>query len=396
MMSDMVVRGIRESELEPAATLVADVFSQGDSRVRRWMMDNYLTHLPRRPGMKIEYFRAAFVGRKIVAFARLMEFMLHYGQAKLLVAGIGSVCTHPDYRGQGYASAVIQDILTYSAEQGMHMALLNGIPNYYEQFGFMPVWANYTLEALTSDARKLSQSLQLRAAAIDDMPQMARLYNQHWGGRVTFSRDAALWRWRMAADNEESIVALDNTGQIQGYLWHRQGETSARTEVIANTRQAIQTLLAYEGQRFHHAGTEKLVWTVPPDDVIIPYAQTMLPITLNAHYSPTGGWMGRLVDPSAIVHRLLPEIVTQARSLSAKFNPDKLYLQVDSDGVKIGLQDNQNSYCHLSLRDFVQVLFGSLRPHTLAIRHNLSHDSIALLELLFPPRIAALAPWDWF
>lgn len=395
-MSDIVVRGIRESELERAAKLVADVFSQGDSRLHRLIMDNYLTHLPRRPGTKIEYFRAAFVGKKMVAFARLMEFMLHYGRAKLLVAGIASVCTHPTYRRQGYASAVIQDILTYSAEQGMHMALLQGIPNYYEQFGFMPVWANYTLEAPIADARQLSQSLKLRDAVIDDIPHMARLYNQHWGSRVTFSRSAALWRWRIASDNGQTIVALDNTGQIHGYLWHRKGETSARTEVIAHTRQAIQTLLAYDGQRFYHAGYEKLTWTVPPDDVIIPHAQTMLPITLNAHYSPTGGWMGRLVDPSSIVQKLLPEIVSQASSLSAKFNPDKLLLQVDSDGVEIGLMDNRNSYCHLSLRDFVQVLFGSLRPHTLAIRHNLSRDSIALLELLFPPRIAALAPWDWF
>jgi predicted acetyltransferase len=395
-MSDIVVRGIRESELERAAKLVADVFSQGDARLHQVIMDNYLLHLPRRPGTKIEHFRAAFVGKKMVALARLMEFMLHYGRAQLLVAGIASVCTHPDYRKQGFGSAVIRDILTYSAEQGMHMALLKGIPHYYEQFGFMPVWADYTLEASVDDAQHLAKSLKLREAVLDDIPQMAGLYNQHWGSRVTFSRNAALWRWRITSENGQAVVVVDNADQLQGYLWHRNSEYSARTEVIAHTTQAIQTLLAYDGWRFHHAGHKKLVWTVPPDDVIIPFAQTILPITLSAHYAPTGGWMGRLIDPSAVVQKLLPEIVAQASSLSAKFKPEKLRLQVASDGVEIALQGNRNSYCHLSLRDFVQVLFGSLRPHTLAVRHKLSRDSINLLELLFPPRIAALAPWDWF
>jgi predicted N-acetyltransferase YhbS len=395
-MSDVVVRGIRESELERAAHLVADVFSQGDQRLHEIITSNYLTHLPRRPGTKTEHFRAAFVGKKMVAFARVIEFMLHYGEARLLVAGIASVCTHPDYRGKAYASAVIQDILTYSAEQGMHMALLRGIPDFYEQFGFMPVWAQYTLEAPVEQARQLAQPLKLREAALEDISQMASLYQQHWGSRVTFSRNMTLWKWLLWADAGQAVVAVDSTGQIQGYLWHRNGEHSARTEVIANTRHAIQTLLAHDGKRFHHAGCDKLVWSVPPDDMIIPFAQTMLPITLNAHYFPTGGWMGRLIDPSAIVQRLLPEIVAQASSMSAKFNPEKLRLLVAPDGVEISLQNNPNSQCHLSLRDFVQVLFGSLRPNTLAVRHNLSRESIALLELLFPPRIAALAPWDWF
>lgn len=395
-MSDVVVRGIRESELERAAKLVADVFSQGDSRLHEIIANNFLNHLPRRPGTKIEHFRAAFAGKKMVAFARVIEFMLHYGQAKLLVAGLSSVCTHPDYRGKGYASAVIQDILTYTAEQGMHMALLRGVPDFYEQFGFMPVWAQYTLEAPVEQARQLAQPLKIRDAGIEDISQMANLYNQHWGSRVTFSRSTIIWKWLMWADIGQTIVAVDNAGEIQGYLWHRNGEYTARTEVIANTRQAVQTLLAHDGRRFYDADCDYLVWSVPPDDMIVPFAQTMLPLTLNAHYFPTGGWMGRLIDPSAIVQRLLPEIIAQASSSSAKFNPAKLRLVVDSDGVEIGLQNNPNSQCHLSLRDFVQVLFGSLRPQTLAIRHNLSRESITLLELLFPPRIAALAPWEWF
>ena len=394
-MSEVVVRAIRESELERAANLAADVFGR-DALAKRNIREDFLNNLPRRPGTKLEHFRAAFIGKKLVSFARMSEYMLHYGRAKLLVTGIGAVCTHPAYRGQGYASAVIHDILTYSAEQGMHMALLNGIPDYYEQFGFMPVWANYTMQAPVERAQKLAQVLKVRDAVPDDLPRMAQLYDQHWGARVTFSRSAALWKWRMWAGSGQTTVVVDENNHVQGYLWHRHREYNANTEVVANTQQAIQSLLIYDSKRFRLNNCDNLTWTVPPDDIIIPFARQMLPITISAHYSPTGNWMGRLIDPSAVVQQLLPEILAQAQNISSKFDANKAIVKVDSEGVEVGMRGNREAHCHLSLRDFVQLLFGSLRPHTLAIRHKLSHDSIELLETLFPPRIAALAPWDWF
>jgi predicted N-acetyltransferase YhbS len=395
-MSDPVVRSIRASELEKAAELVADAFA-GDDRNRHHIIREFILYLARRPATKMEHFRAAFLGRQMVSFALVDEYMLHYGRAKLLVAGITSVCTHPNHRRQGYAGAVLRDILTYSAEQGMHMALLHGIPNYYDPFGFMPVWAVYTLEVPVAEARNLSQPLTLREAVLDDVPQLAQLYNHHWGSRVTFSRSMALWRWRLGFFTNQIMVVVDSTGQIQGYIWYRNNEKPGRrTEVVADTPQAIQSLLAYDGRRCHHAGHEKVVWSVPPDDYIIPFAQQMLPLTLSAHYSPTGHWMDRLIDSAALINALLPEINAQASAMSLDFDPRDLVLEVDSDRVKIALKYQPKSTCYLSLRDFVQVLFGSLRPEMLAIRQHLSYESIVLLQTLFPPRIAALAPWDWF
>jgi hypothetical protein len=154
--------------------------------------------------------------------------------------------------------------------------------------------------------------------------------------------------------------------------------------------------MQYSARQIQHAGLETVIWSVPPDDVIIPYAQQLVATTLSAHYAPSGSWMGRLVDPSALVQTLLPEILSQARASIVRFDARDLMLKVEPDGVHIGMSRDPDSFCHLSLRDFMQILFGALRPAMLAVRQPLTRQSLMLLENLFPARIAALAAWDWF
>jgi len=45
----------------------------------------------------------------------------------LLAAGIGSLCTHPDYRGRGYAKALMRDSEEYFFTAGYDMGLLFSI-----------------------------------------------------------------------------------------------------------------------------------------------------------------------------------------------------------------------------------------------------------------------------
>ena len=46
-----------------------------------------------------------FADGRIVAHLRIWDRALRVRGAELLAAGIGSLCTHPDYRGRGYAKA---------------------------------------------------------------------------------------------------------------------------------------------------------------------------------------------------------------------------------------------------------------------------------------------------
>jgi len=395
-MSDFVVRAIQIDEIPRAADLVARVFSQSNSELRKSLSHQFTQIYPNRPNHYHRAYRGAFYKSKLVSFLYVHDFTLRYGRAALQVAAISAVCTDENYRGRGYAAAVIKDTLTYAAEQGAHMVLLYGIPDYFSRFGFSSVWPQYTLQAPTDIASGLTQSLQLRIATPDDALVMRSLYNQHWGARITVERSSALWRWRLENSRGEAAVALDKRGRIHGYIWHEPHQLSERSEIVANSPEAIMSFLAYSGRRWQHEGKSHFVWLVPPDDMIIPYAQQILPITLQASYFPSGGWMARIIDSTAMIAELMPEIIAQARVSSRNFKPRELVLEVQPDGVEIGLKSNPDSFCRLSLRDFIQILFGSLRPATLAMREPLRQVNILLLETLFPSRVAAIAAWDWF
>lgn len=396
-MSELVVREVQSDEIGHAASLVANILAGTDRHRNQLIYEQYAKQLPGRPDNIAHCYRAAFRKKQILSLAHIIDFPLRYGRAALKVVGVGLLCTHPKYRNRGYAAAVLKDTLTFAAEQGAHLVLLNSqIPGYFQQFGFSPVWANYTLQAAAGEATQLGQPLQLRVATPADLELMAQLYNHYWGMRVTSERSPELWRWRMEFGRGESAVMINEKGKIEGYIWHLPDDFSEHNEIVATTPAAITTALAYSGRRWQSAGYDSLHWSVPPDDVIVPFAQQMLPLTLSASYFPSAGWMARVIDSSAMLHELMPEIIAGARAIHGNFDAEKLILTITPDGVDIGLADKLETHCHLSLRDFIQILFGSLRPETLAIRQALSRESVSLLETLFPPRVAAIAGWDWF
>lgn len=395
-MTDVNIRQLTPSENDRVANFVAGVLVGKASESYSTLYKRYADQLPTRPSTIDRLYRGVLSHQGIISLIHTYDFTLRYGRASLNVVAISTLCTQAPFRNQGYASALLRDTLTYSAEQGAHLVLINSpLEGYFQRFGFSPVWATYTLQAPTEKAIRLKQSYQLRVATPADLPMMQKLYNHYWGLRVTAERSMASWRWRMQHARGEALVIIDKKHRIKGYIWHLADDFSGRNEVIATTPDAIATALAYSGRRWQAGGYPHLNWSVPPDDVIIPYAQQMLPITLTASFNPTGGWMARVIDLGALLSELLPEIVAQAHATYPQFEADALSISSIPDGIDIRMQNNPIAHARLSLRDFMQLVFGSLRPESLAVRQQYSSETLHLLRMLFPPRIASIAPWDW-
>lgn len=391
-MSDLLIRQIRPEEYADLADQVARVFSNDDPRLYERLLHEWLAQRPGKPDFSYEHFRVAIKDGQIVSHALVEPYLLRYGQARLHVSGIGRVCTHPDHRRQGYAAAVIHDALAYMAEQGAHLALLNGTHPYYHRFGFYPVWPHYRLSVRSHDAARLEAPLLLREARPADVPEMIALFERHWEGRIALIRTPEMWRWRLLTQTEPLRVVEAGSGEVQGYFWGQ----GRRAEVIADTPEALMTLFSEAGQHCLERGESWVEWLIPPDDLIAAYARRLLPVTLSAEYFPNGGWMARLIDTGDLIAALLPELTTQARLTNPQFNIQSLEFDCEPDTVRIGLKNERQSACKLNHRDFIQVMFGSLRPAALAGSLHLTAQAVSLLESLFPPRIASIAPWDVF
>jgi hypothetical protein len=69
-----------------------------------------------------------------------------------------------------------------------------------------------------------------------------------------------------------------------------------------------------------------------------------------------------------------------------------LIFDIQPDTVHIGLRGQDTTNTQLEPDDFLRLLFG-VTPASMLDQHP---DAAALLARLFPPRVAMIAPWDWF
>jgi predicted acetyltransferase len=82
--------------------------------------------------------RVGKVDGKIVSYARVADRPIRIGSCVVRMGGIGAVSTHPDYRGHGYNTLVLQDAIRYMEEQGYDLSMLfTGISGHYGKLGWV-------------------------------------------------------------------------------------------------------------------------------------------------------------------------------------------------------------------------------------------------------------------
>lgn len=392
-MPQFVIRASNPNTFQSAGHLVADVFAGDNPRIYERILHDWVANLPDKPHFSYDLCRVGLLDEQVVSQVLIEKDTLFYGNTQLKVAMIGKVATSPRYRRQGYSSKLIADTLATVREQGAHLALLNDLAQFYHQFGFSSVLPDTVLEIDSQEAKELPRPLKIRTANEDDLRTMARLYQRHWSGRVTFRRSEDWWSWKLGASIDPILVAVSQADRVQGYLWRE--NTGSQLEVVCDTLPATMSLLSFLGDRMQKIDEPLIQLLIPPDDTILSFARQIMTVNLRAIYHHDGGWMARIIDSQGLLNALLPEITRYCQTLIPDFQPQDLYLTTEIDAVTLGLHTHPQYNINLSHRDFIQVMFGSLRPMNLALRDHLPMEMVQLLEVLFPPRIAAIAPLNW-
>lgn len=119
------IRPLRVEELGEAIKLADDIFRDSE----QISMAAAFPHLYTKnmPGQSY----AAFEDGKLVSFLGLVPSVIRVGAARLKVFSLGSVCTHPDYRGKGLASAVMGQVMKHIDKAGASLLLVTGTRSLY-------------------------------------------------------------------------------------------------------------------------------------------------------------------------------------------------------------------------------------------------------------------------
>lgn len=162
-------------------------------------------------------------GKEIVASFKRYERIAWLRSNRLASIGIGAVFTPQEYRGRGYASAMLATALDEAKSQRFDFAFLFSDihPQFYKAIGFAEVPSR--LISFRSDSLS-NKRIDVEPIASRDWPGIRRVFDatqarRDWG----FERGPAFWKWMRARIEHGS----EHAGGQATHLVVRQGRSIA-------------------------------------------------------------------------------------------------------------------------------------------------------------------------
>jgi GNAT superfamily N-acetyltransferase len=378
------------------------------------IVPNWRQYVEEYPGFQPGQLRGAFRGRDYLGGYLLYDRRLRLGPARLRSCCIGAVLTHPEQRRQGVATALMQDAVAYAVQQGYDLLLLNGIPNFYQRFGFSPVldiaWVTLNRQEILAEP---PTDYQVRLATVADAPVMLDLYERHFGLYTgSFDRSLAqqVHQLRGLFPQHLPWLAVSPSGEIEGYLhfwWD--SDLQFAHEAVAENWPAAVALLQYHA-RLREAKPESpdgWGWVLPPTSPTFYLLAEHLSLGTHFDHHPFAGWMARPAALTGLCRSFLPmwrERWQQASSgwtgiLALQIGEETCFLELSSAGVNLLTPQPPEAHpLKLSPQRFTQLLFG-YRPATWLAQQpgqQLPPELIPLLDILFPRSQSWIAGTDQF
>jgi predicted N-acetyltransferase YhbS len=418
--SDLQVHLLKmPAEFEAFFRLNAEIFRPDEDAAlvsaqrRRFLMDD--------PDFHLHQLRGAFLGDTYVGGYALLERTMCLGPARLRTACINGVATHPAYRHQGIATALMQDAIRVAESQQYALLFLHGLAYFYQQFGYIDILEDSPRHTL---ARKQLPETDpgtylVRAATMTDAPALLSCYQRHYSSylgsfapmRTLQRQEHLLSNWFELAETG-SLVVLNYEQELHGYLLlSRRRRKLYVYEVAADTWPATLALLHTHAQLLdaEPEPPQEMSWPLPPTDPTFYFLTEHMPVRSELLSFPNGGWMARLVHVPTLLQSLLPlwqkywqersRLVDWTGTLVLNIDASTSFLEVTPTSIRpISTPSSSPLHATLSSNMFAQLIFG-FRPISWALLQpgqQLPAELIPALNVLFPLSQAWIAGSDFF
>lgn len=164
---------------------------------------------------------------EIVSSLCLIPWRWRCEEVSLTSAEMGIVSTLENYRNRGLIRALDVRFKELLAENEFDLSHIQGIPYFYRQFGYeytLPLEAAWQFELRdVPPPPDETAAYRLRPAAPDDIPLLARFYQQATSRlNITTERTPDIWRYLFLHNpgtetETEIMLLLDSQGTPQGY-----------------------------------------------------------------------------------------------------------------------------------------------------------------------------------
>jgi predicted acetyltransferase len=180
MCSNVIRRGARREDVPAILELTCAAYGEG-------LQSSFYDMLCRDPDYCPDQSLVAEVDGRIASHIRIADRTIRYGDVTLPMAGIGSVATSPDYRGQGLATALLADTIDHIRHRGYLVSMLfTGIQPFYARLGWAP-FPTYTFrcEVLPTSRPIGASGYSVRPFDLDrDLTAVKAIYDSYNRGRT--------------------------------------------------------------------------------------------------------------------------------------------------------------------------------------------------------------------
>ena len=408
---DFVIRSLTTApEIEAFYRLNAQVFRPDhDTVLIATRRRRFITEAP---DFHPEQLRGAFLGTTYLGGYRIPAFTVHMGPARLRICGIGAVVTHPAYRHQGIAGALMRDAIAYATQRQYALLLLDGIPNFYSQFGYVNV-LDCLQHAIASEEIHAHppSPYTVRPATLDDVPALLTLHQRHYGSYLgSFDRTQEwqehLLRHRFIFAEEPPVMVLTPDDEPRGYLIPFQKRTPAYhvLEVATDDWPAALALLQYYAHLVEKTPDppKEVLWPLPPNSSTLYLLADNVAVRSETHRILNVGWMARPAHVPTLLHALIPlwqermqrHTVAWSGILALEVDNSTCYLEVRLGTLRMRESSSAPiDTVRLTSRVFLQLLFGyrSLMWAVHQPAQCIPSPLLPLLAILFPQEQAWIA-----
>ena len=395
----MEIRAAHESELEQVVDLCCLAFNS-DRHERYWQ------YMRGDSSYRSSQTRVVVVNGTVVSTLRVWERRIRIGASFVTMGGIGGVCTHPKYRGVGYASALMRDTIDYLQMIGCDIgALFTIIPAaFYRRLG----WTSLPLHGFNmvcQSATHIVGSSEWEVTDFNlktDLDAVAALYdlsNAQQSGAIARTRAY----WDMAPCRIREVlptVVAHQDGRIGGYLNYGIHEKIAEVREVANipnNPEILDALVCHFLEACEIQGVETIEGIFSPQHPFV----KRLTAGCNGGLTPTKDTKMMLyaVDLPVLLRRLVVGWESLIASTEETFPPFTVKLPALND-QEVALRHNADGTLQivpedadtvdlgvdLTEADFWQLLFGEIGWEQVNAETSVSPEISTFLGILFPKR----------
>ena len=281
------------------------------------------------------------------------------GDVTLKLSGIGGVCTHPDYRGQGLMKALMERAVADMKSEGCHISWLGGQRQRYQYYGYEKCGneSHFALRRANIRHAKLEPRdirFEPMGAAYTDRISAASAF--HEAKPIHIQRSQEDFVLYLLSGYSEPWVALDGNEKVIGYLVTTPDTRGIREIASQNTETSLDMLVAWSSRI-----DSDLRVCVQPYDVEL--LRALADLAESVDVSGSGNW--QVFDWATTLQAVMKvKHVTKGLAegtVRIGIGEETYLASVDSKGVSC-VRDEGEADISLTPLAAHRVLFGPARP----------------------------------